>query len=198
MREQIISQLKAKLLTLGVKNLSNTRINAIADKLAPKIQEESQIDDKLDELNELFPFAEIAKQDDQLRTLSQKPKPQPNNPSPEPNPEPQPEEVPAWAKSLIQEVTQFRAEKVQQSLSAKLHEKLKEKKIPLDLADGIKLEKEEDLDTVFANVETKYTNIKQHMINDGFSQSSAPVGGSTTLKSDNLDSDIQAWAEKNK
>lgn len=69
MREKIISQLKAKF--SGV-NLSKARMDAIADRLTPKITDEAEIDTKLDELNELVPFAEIARQDDKIRDLESK------------------------------------------------------------------------------------------------------------------------------
>jgi hypothetical protein len=65
---KIKERLKAKF--PGV-NLSKQRQDAIAEKLAPKLEEDG-IDAKLDELNELLPFADIAKQDDKIRTLEAK------------------------------------------------------------------------------------------------------------------------------
>jgi hypothetical protein len=69
MKEKIILRLKAKFSGL---NLSNSRIDAIADKLAAKITDENLIDARLDELNEISPFSELAKYDDWQRTKAQK------------------------------------------------------------------------------------------------------------------------------
>jgi hypothetical protein len=58
-------------------NLSKERITAIADRLHkkfPDLTEEADHDAKLDELNELTPFDEIAKSDDKIRTLEAKSK----------------------------------------------------------------------------------------------------------------------------
>lgn len=70
-KQKIIERLRAKF--QGV-NLSTARVEAIASKLDAKITEEDQIDGKLDELNEIFPFADMAKEDDRLRTLEAKAK----------------------------------------------------------------------------------------------------------------------------
>jgi hypothetical protein len=197
MREQIIAQLKAKLQTLGVKNLSKSRIDAIADKLAQKITEESQIDGKLDELNEVFPFAEIAKQDDQLRTLkAEKPKPQPNNPPKDD--EPPVDETPAWAKALLNKVEALEKEKKQSALSEKLTKAIADKKIPAAFLKGRTIESEDQLDAVVSEIEADFTAVKQDLVNQGFSQTSAPVGGATSLKSDNIEADILAHFGKDK
>jgi hypothetical protein len=165
MREKIISQLRAKY--PGV-NLSKERMDAIADRLTPKIKEEAEIDAKLDELNDLMPFADIAKQDDRMRTLEAKEKKpaqqqQQQQPAPESKTEDvkKDDEVPGWAKELITEVKTLRQEKVQATMQQKLasHEKLKT--IPAIFYKGRTLpEKEEDLDVFVETIAADYTAFK--------------------------------------
>jgi hypothetical protein len=70
-KTQIKAKYKAKFPTV---NLTNTRLDSIVDKLDVKIESEDEIETKLDELNEIFPFADIAKQDDKVRDLENKTK----------------------------------------------------------------------------------------------------------------------------
>lgn len=70
-KTQIKAKYKAKFPTV---NLTNTRLDSIVDKLDVKIESEDEIEAKLDELNEIFPFADIAKQDDKVRDLENKTK----------------------------------------------------------------------------------------------------------------------------
>ena len=69
MKEKIIARLRA--LFPGV-NLSNTRLDAIADKL--KVTEEAEIDPALKDLDAIVNFADLAKSDDYQRTKAQKEK----------------------------------------------------------------------------------------------------------------------------
>lgn len=125
MKDKIIARLADKF--PGV-NLSKTRKDAIADKLAPKITDETEIDAKLDELNEIFSFADMAKQDDKIRTIEAKEKKKPEQQEQKKPEEEKPteDEAPAWAKSLIQEVQQLKAEKQQQSIREQAKAKLKD------------------------------------------------------------------------
>lgn len=135
MKDKIIARLKAKF--SGV-NLSKTRLDQIADKLASKITDENEIDGKLDELNDIMPFADIAKQDDRVRTLEAKikePKKQ-DPPKPEDTPADPPEDVPAWAKALIdqnkslnEKLTSLEQGRTAEQNQARLRALLKEKKV---------------------------------------------------------------------
>ncbi len=102
MKLKIIERIKAKF--TGV-NLSKARLDEIAAKLEGKISEESEIDSKLDDLNEMFPFADIAKQDDRLRDLEakvKKPATKPNEPKNEPEPAHSPtDDEPEYVKTLM-------------------------------------------------------------------------------------------------
>lgn len=189
MKQKIIARLKEKF--SGV-NLSNTRLDAIADKLAPKITDENQIDAKLDELNEILPFAEIAKQDDRVRTLETelkkpKPAPQPNPPAPNDPPKPA-DDTPEWAKALITQ-NQSMAQKIEalesrttaERHSANLVSILKEKKVPesyYTVAISGRTFKDADEVNTFANTLVEaYTKHNQALVDEGLKQQPAPVMG---------------------
>jgi hypothetical protein len=54
------------------------------------------------------------------------------------------------------------------NLTQKLIDKLTERKIPAVLAEGINIGKEEDIDSIAADIETKYNAIRQRFINENF------------------------------
>lgn len=71
-KEKVKARLTAKY--PGV-NLSNKRVAALADKLKlEQDADDSLIDEKLDELNDVYPFSDLAKNDDRLATLEKKEK----------------------------------------------------------------------------------------------------------------------------
>lgn len=208
MLDQIKARLKAKY--PGV-NLSQKRIDAIAAKLEPKITEESQIDAKLDELNEngIQSFAEMAKEDDQRRTLEaklkdkQKTTPDPDDddePTDDPKKSPKKskksdDEAPAWAKAMMEEFTALKKEKSQQSISEKVkaHEKLKD--IPASFLKGRTLpETEEGIEEFVSGVEADYTEVKQEFVNQGLSGASAPVLGKPNK--DGISSEVETYIKE--
>jgi hypothetical protein len=205
MKEKIVSQLKAKLTTLGVKNLSNARINAIADKLSTKITDENEIDSKLDELNEIYPFADIAKDDDRLRTLEtkdKKPAAQQKTTSVSKDTDDDQQssddnDTTKLLKILLGKVETLEKEKKSSSIESMIkgHPKLKD--IPQILLKGrAKPEKEEEIDSWIEQVQSDYTEFQQDLVTKGLASNTTPP--STTVRTDNVDADIQAWANKGK
>ena len=190
MQDKIKAQLKTKF--PGV-NLSKERLDAIADKLSTKITEESEIDAKLDELNDLYPFAEIAKNDDRERTKkkTEQPKPQPKE---QDDNEP---DLKAMFAELKSKLDSMEKEKHANKLQETLLKKVSEKKIPASFVKGRTIESEDQLDSVLQEIETDFTAVKQELVNQGFSQSTTPIGGVSTIKTDSVDKDIEAWAKKN-
>jgi hypothetical protein len=201
MKEKIISQLKAKY--PGV-NLSKARLDAIADKLSPKITEESQIDAKLDELNEIFPFADIAKQDDRVRTLEAKTKEPPkpadtNQQNQQPSADQPPaDDTPAWAKALMEEVRTLKTEKQQQTIQAKLNEKLKG--VPPVFFKGRIPDSEDKIETVAAEILADYTAFQQDSINAGLETGKRPAtgGASADTSKQAVIKDIENWTPQGK
>jgi len=88
MKEKIIAAIKAKFPAL---NLRKTRLDAIAAKLEAKVKDETEIDAAVTDFDSLFPFADIAKQDDKIAELENKLK-APSKPDPKPEPAPTPKE----------------------------------------------------------------------------------------------------------
>lgn len=146
MKEKIIARLRSKY--PGV-NLSNARLDAIADKLSAKITDEKDIDAKLDEINDISPFSELAKLDDHIRGKEAKEKADKEKAEKEKADKEKkekdaaaaktdpPADVPEWAKGLIEsnkqlteKLTAFESEKIANTHQAKLKALFTEKKIP--------------------------------------------------------------------
>lgn len=176
MRDSILAKFKAKYPDV---NLSKKRLDAIVDKLAAKITDENEIEAKLDELNDFLPFADIAKQDDKIRDLEAKAK---KTPPPATTPDKKddpPAEDPntVLLKTLLQKVEKLETEKVQTSIQQKVSSHEKIKGIPAQFLKGKALpEKEEDIDAFVEEVANDYTAFKQELTNQGFAQTSKPVG----------------------
>lgn len=210
--ETFKAQLKAKIKTLGV-NLSQTRIDALAAKLHakhPELTEVADHDARVDDLNDIMPLSDIAKQDDRTRTLENKIKGLPpktedqdddddNNQPAEPakGKKKNADDPPAWAKGLIETVSALTKEKVQTSLREKAAAKLKD--VPASYyAKRALPEKEEDLDAYVEEVNTDYTEFKQDLINKGLMTSSeAPKGGSggVNVSDKAFESSVDAWVK---
>lgn len=106
-----VSRIKGRLKELFPKaNLSTKRLDELSARLAKKPADDADdaaIDQVINDANDYMPFADIAKEDDRIRNLEanqKKADPQPANggkQDPEPNPTPAPEDVPAWAKGML-------------------------------------------------------------------------------------------------
>jgi hypothetical protein len=198
MKEKIISQLKAKF--PGV-NLSQSRMDAIADKLTPKITEESQIDARLDDLNEIHPFSEIAKYDDWVRSKEARTKAKPaeqKQPTTEEEGKPKEDDTPAWAKALMEEVKTLKTEKQQQTIQAKLNEKLKG--VPPVFFKGRIPDSEDKIETVAAEILADYTAFQQDSINAGLEGGKRPAtgGAGADPSKQAVIKDIEAWTPQGK
>jgi hypothetical protein len=207
------ARLKAKTKASGV-NLSQKRIDAYADRLHkkfPTVTEEADHDKHIDDLNDVVLFADVAKEDDRIRTLEarnrqQDPQDEPddqdepvNNPAGKRKPSKKDDDVPAWAKTMMDELKTLKTEKVQSTIKTQLAEKLKGKNIPEKFYNKWTLpEKEEDLDQFATDVETQWTELKQEGNNLGITGSSAPVGGIGGGNKGGEEAAIDAWAQKSK
>lgn len=212
------ARLKAKAKAKGV-NLSQKRIDAYAarlDKKNPNITDEAEHDTLIEELDELVSFADVAKEDDRVRTLEQRASQKPADGSdddPDDNDDSnssQPgkgkgknkpnsnEDMPAWAKPLFEKLNKLETEKAQGSMKEKLEAKLKDKNIPAKFYAKRPLpEKEEDLDAYAEEITTDWNELKQESNNLGLNSTTIPGGGGG-VKTDNVDADIEAWANAGK
>lgn len=206
------TRLKNKAKSLGV-NLSQKRIDAIADRLHkkfPDITEEKDHDEKIEDFHEYQPLDELAREDDKLRNLEKKSKETPAHSDPPESGTPTPskeqptkkdEDTPAWAKTLIDEVKTLKAERTQATIKEKLAARLKDK-VPEKYYQRWALpEKEDDLESFATEVEADYNDLMQEKNNQGFAASSPPGGGTGqppagSAKTAAIDQDIKAWAAK--
>lgn len=72
LKSKIIAKLKAKATAVGAANLSNVRINGLADKLDAIVTNEDDIDGEIDKLDQIFSFKEMASLDDAKRNSESK------------------------------------------------------------------------------------------------------------------------------
>lgn len=208
MREKILAQLVAKF-----PGVSKQFLGLVADKLAVKVTEEDKIPGSITELDNLpVSITDLASEfqkegDRRVTEAAKKTKtPEPAKPNTgtdktEPANSQANDDMPAWAKTLTEEIKSLRTEKVQSSMKTKLTEGLKDSKIPAKFYEKIPLpEKEEDLPAFIEGIKADYTEMKQELVNTGFSQQTPPVGGipgSTGTKAI-VEADIKGWASKGK
>lgn len=210
LKAQILAKLKSKF-----PGLSNEFLGFVADKLSGKITEESQIEGAIDELNNgtisLTDQAAFFQSESDRRVSDAKKKweqdknqkppkagtKKPKSGEDEDEDGDDPDSTLAQLKALQEKIEAFESKQKHQSLTEKLHQKLKEKGIPATIAKGRLPENEEGLEALVTEIETDYNEIKQGFVNQGLKEmSGAPVGGSATTES--IKSDIDAWAAAGK
>jgi hypothetical protein len=98
-------------------------------------------------------------------------------------------------QDLTARVNGFESKEKQQVLTQKLHDQLKEKKIPVVFAKGYTVEKEEDLQTILGLIETDHTNVKQEYINNGL-VTETPIDGTPKATDTAVKADIERLAKK--
>lgn len=182
-------------------NLSQKRIDAIADKLKlPEDADDDAIDERLDELNDVFSFADVARNDDRARTeeAERKKKEQQDNPTPKPSnddPKPDPKTdsnqpdiakiVAAAIAPLVQEVASLKAGKVGDARKAQLETKLnglegvnpKFKATVLKNYGRMSFEDDEAFETFLSEVEEDAKEYVQAEANEGLGGIKTPVQG---------------------
>lgn len=208
MKEKIKARLKAKY--SGV-NLSETRRNAIAEKLAKKLtdeSEESEIDEALDDLNEIYAFADMAKSDDRTRTEEAKKKAdeaaakaKKEEGSEDPKKD---DEVPAWAKGLL-ESNKVLSEKLATLESSKAKDSRKSvfeaklEKVPASVKstlmknfERMNFTDDDDFNAYIGELDTEVSSLSQELSNNGLKGFGKPIIGAG--KADKQATDEQAKA----
>jgi hypothetical protein len=205
MLETFKARLKAKLKATGV-NLSQKRIDAIADRLHkknPDLTEESDHDEKLDDYNDLNPFSETAAEDDRIRTLEARAKKQPaktddedepgDEPAPATPPKKKKDEMPEWFKPFAEKITAQEQEKTQATLkgqAAKLLEGIPEiiwKRAALP-------EKAEDLEAWAAEIKSDYEATPE--VHQTAQRHRPPVGSGEASKKKASEEQVSAVVNK--
>jgi len=101
-KESIKALLQTK---FGGVQLSDARIEAFAKRFEGKVTSEEDLETRLFALDEALPFADIAKEDDRVRSLEAAAKKKPGEekkPDTDPAKKPDGDEAPEWAKALIE------------------------------------------------------------------------------------------------
>lgn len=199
MKEKIIQKIRELFPNV---NLSKERLDAIADKLAAKITEEDQIEEKVNDLNEVVPFAEIAKQDDRVRTLEAEAKKKTAKSTDTPKEDPDKkdksdDDPPAWAKALLEKVEKLESGKIATSRREKVLEKLKDadekyrNRVLRDF-DRMRIDSDEDFETVLSDIESDFSDFKQLQSDIGLGNDS-PFGAFGNLeKGKPSDSEVES------
>lgn len=175
MKTKILSELKTKFKHLG---LSDDIYEGVANQLALSVKEETEIATAASgaeqllkamqkyadtRVNSVKTQAETYKA--QLEELQGK---KTEDPAPK-NTGKGEEEIPSWAKSLMQSIESLQGEKTHQTLSSKLLGALSEKKIPESFYSpaltGRKFSKDDEVDALVQAVSTSYEKFQQEQAN---------------------------------
>lgn len=215
-KAKVKERLKAKF--PGV-NLSQKRIDAIADKLKlPEDADDDAIDERLDELNDVFSFSDLARNDDRLRTeeAERKRKEQQDNPTQKPsdeNPKTDPKTdsnpadiakiVAAAIAPLMQEVASLKAGKIGDTRKAQLEAKLnglegvnpKFKATVLKNYGRMSFEDDDAFETFLSEVEEDAKEYVQEEANTGLGGIARPASSApSSANTKSIDAEIEAWA----
>jgi hypothetical protein len=207
MKDQIVAKFKAKFPAV---TLSNKRLDEIADRLSKKVTNEEEIDAKLDEMNELLPFADIQKSDDKIRDLNGKLKATTKDTtsqdqSTSTTTQDKADDTPAWAKALVDSNKQLadklavmEKEKLQQTMLQKIgaHEKLKaipESRRNILLKGRALPEKDEDLETFVDGFKADYDAFVTEENNEGLINGHKPAGGGPSGPKPGISSDMKEY-----
>lgn len=139
-------------------NLSQKRIDAIAEKLNKKFPDLTEEADHDAKIEDYYPEDEVK----EIVEMEAKSHPKPDEPKKD---EPvkddnKSEEIPAWAKGIIETVNSLKSEKAAQSRAETLKAKFKEKNVPEKFWSKMaKPEKDEDVDAWVDEVTKDYSEM---------------------------------------
>lgn len=190
---KVINRLKA---LFPKANLSQKRLDALADKLASKPADdadETAIDAVINDFNSILSIDEIAREDDRVRTLEQK-----ANPTPQTSPtnEPGNPDVPAWAKAILdsneslkQELEAIKTGRTIETKKATASDLFAKSEVLKNIPESIKtnwvnridVNSETPFEDQIKGLEAEYNELFQASADNG--NYAGPAGsGSTTLK----------------
>lgn len=189
MKEKILAAIKAKFSTA---KLSAKRLEALAATIEAKVStDETLIDTTLDALNEIYPLADIAKDDHIRSTLEGKLKATQIKKIVEPTDPAEPTDsqilddpdTPKWVKDLQQsnkmlfdKISAIEGKETQSTIKQKALDKLKE--VPVSYWNKWALpEKEEDLENFVESVKAEYNVFTKDLTDKGIAIVPQPGGG---------------------
>jgi len=202
-KSKVIARLKA---LFPKANLSQKRLDALADKLASKPADDADdaaIDLVINDFNSVLSIEEIAREDDRVRTLEQKANPNPPTqpvPSTPPSP-PKGDDVPSWAQAILDsnkklegELEALKTGKIIETKKQTASELFAKSEVLKRIPEGIRQNwinrlpvspetSQEEMDLAVKALEEEYSTLVQ--VNADNNQYSGPAGnGSAEIKAD--------------
>lgn len=202
-KSKVIARLKA---LFPKANLSQKRLDALADKLASKPADDADdaaIDLVINDFNSVLSIEEIAREDDRVRTLEQKANPNPPAPPAHPTPPapptpPKGDDVPSWAQAILDsnkklegELEAIKTGKVIETKKQTASELFSKSEVLKRIPEGIRqnwvnridVNSETPFEEQIQALETEYSTLVQ--VNADNNQYSGPAGnGSADIKAD--------------
>ena len=202
-KSKVIARLKA---LFPKANLSQKRLDALADKLASKPADDADdaaIDLVVNDFNSVLSIEEIAREDDRVRTLEQKANPNPPTPPVPPTPPAPPtpptgDDVPAYVKALLDkldgvtsDLEALKTGKVIETKKQTASELFAKSEVLKRIPEGIRqnwvnridVNSETPFEDQIQALETEYSTLVQ--VNADNNQYSGPAGnGSADIKAD--------------
>ncbi len=205
LKSKIISKLKEKAKSLKI-NLSNVRINGLADKLDAIVDNEDDIDGEIDKLDSILSFKELAVLDDVKRNSDRRAAEEEDEEEEEGDDTPDTDnagesdkgkgkgkdEMPTWFKAHVEsqnkiieglttQLSAFKAGQTTQTRRQQLEEKLKDapdkfKTRTLRDFDRLKIDSDEDFESYLADVEQDVADEVQAVADAGLGVD-LPSGG---------------------
>jgi hypothetical protein len=178
-KEKILSALKTKYNNLG---FGEKAFGGVADFLATTITEESNIDNGIAGIEPLLKAfqSDIDKRvnDAVAKTKAEAPKQEAPKPNDTP-PAPAGDEVPSWAKGILDRLDRYEKKEQHDNLVSKAKSKLAQNNVPESFLRGrqINLESEAEIDNLVAQISADYTVFRQDLVNSGVILSTPPDSG---------------------
>lgn len=201
MKDKILVALRNKYKNLG---LGEKALEGIADLLALTTTEETQIDNAVAGVESLA--KSIQGENDRVRTETAAKAKAENKGGDPPKVEPPKEDVPSWAKGLIEanqalvaKVNAIESGKTTESRKSILEGKLKDaspsikSKILKDFS-RMNFEKDEDFDAYLTETEADLTTLNQEFTNQGFANGHVPPVAGSQASEKAIEAEIAAWA----
>lgn len=187
MKDKVIALLKV--LYPGV-NLSKTRLDKIADSVVAKITTEDEITDKLNEYNDLMPFADIAKSDDRQRAADAKRVKDEADAKAKADADAaaaagqgdDQDEMPKWMKGVMSKIDSLESKLAGEQGKSTINDLVaaaKLKGIPGSLAAEYQIGEGYDQETALTALETKWTELKQIAVNGEVKDGKVIIGDAT-------------------
>ena len=178
MEEQILTALKTKYKNLG---FGEKALSGVAAFLAQTVTEENGIEPAVtgaELLLKAFQSDIDARVTTALSKVKSEQKPEQAPPA-EKKPEKKDDEVPTWAKGILDRLDAFEKKEARTTLVSQAKAKLAEKKIPESFLRGrsLELQSEAEIDNLVSSIEADYTAFRQDLVNQGVIVNNPQEGG---------------------